>query len=451
EGLPASTAAVIEAVRLSGALAALRGRASPGLAEMNDASLAVMCGGDALPLLLIGERLVIGTAVGEVAEDVPQPPLQADLTKLLKKYRLPMETSVSELSLDLRAEAGIAKSVLFNRLTLLDIPWATLLRNSGRGTFREHWKLCWDPVFGIRLNQAIRFGPTIEKAAQNAALDRIGQTQTIAEAAALIENCLLADLPQAAEQAIGRLESLSVQGNEVEYLIDAVIPLIFILRYGTARPIPEEALRALALSMVREALIRLPYATHNIDEQAASAMLKRLQDFHHALPLLDDSLLEKWRNVLHGLLAGTLSHPGIRGQSARFLYDDSRLPNEELHKWLSEALSYGTPPLDGARWLEGFLSGNADVILLDATLFGLMDQWLTELTEDTFIETLPLIRRAFSGFGAGQRQRLLHKIRSGDGKSGPVGSEIDDERGREYFQQALPLLESILGLNEHER
>ena len=85
EGLPASTAAIIEAVRLSTSLAALRGRASPGLAEMNDASLAVICSGDALPLRLIGERLVIGTAVGEVAEDVPQPPLQADLSKQLKK------------------------------------------------------------------------------------------------------------------------------------------------------------------------------------------------------------------------------------------------------------------------------------------------------------------------------------------------------------------------------
>lgn len=122
EGLPASTAAIIEAVRLSTSLAALRGRAWPGLTEMNDASLAVICGGDPLPLQLINERLVIGSVVGEVAEEVPQPPLQADLSKQLKKMRLSLETSVSELSLDLRSDVGIAKSVLFNRLGLLGIP-----------------------------------------------------------------------------------------------------------------------------------------------------------------------------------------------------------------------------------------------------------------------------------------------------------------------------------------
>ncbi|MGR8930794.1 MAG: DUF5682 family protein [Gammaproteobacteria bacterium] len=453
EGLQASTAGIIEAVRLANRLAALRGRVSPGLAEMNDASLAVICSGDPLPLRLINERLVIGTAVGEVPDDVPQPPLQSDLSKLLKKHRLSLETSVSELSLDLRTEAGVAKSVLFNRLLLLGIPWAGLNRHSGRGTFREHWKLCWDPAFSIRLNQAIRFGPTIERASYNAALGQIHQSQTIADAASLIESCLFADLPQAAELAISRLESLSVQGNEVAYLIDGVIPLIFILRYGTARPIPENSLRALASSMVREALIRLPYASHNIDEQAAAAMMKRLAELQHALPLFDDeSILMQWRNVLHRLLAGALCHPGIRGLAARFLHDDGQLDNEELHKLLAGALSYGTPALDGARWLEGFLAGSADIILVDDTLFGLMDQWLMDLSDETFMEALPLIRRAFAGFGTSQRQRLLHKVRSGSGsQSAHIGYEIDAERGHKHFQQAVPLLELILGLKEHER
>ena len=123
-----------------------------------------------------------------------------------------------------------------------------------------------------------------------------------------------------------------------------------------------------------------------------------------------------------------------------------------MHKLLAEALSYGMPALDGARWLEGFLSGSADIILIDNTLFGLMDLWLMELSEDMFMETLPLIRRAFAGFGSGQRQRLLHKVRSGSGaQSGRIGDEIDEDRGREHFEQALPLLELILGLNEDER
>jgi hypothetical protein len=49
QGQQASTASVIEAVRLSLALSSLRGHAMPGLTEMRDATLAALCHGDEAP------------------------------------------------------------------------------------------------------------------------------------------------------------------------------------------------------------------------------------------------------------------------------------------------------------------------------------------------------------------------------------------------------------------
>ncbi|HEV3120401.1 MAG TPA: DUF5682 family protein, partial [Isosphaeraceae bacterium] len=49
EGLDASSASIIEAVRLAEALAALRGRPLPGLLELNEATRTVLCFGDELP------------------------------------------------------------------------------------------------------------------------------------------------------------------------------------------------------------------------------------------------------------------------------------------------------------------------------------------------------------------------------------------------------------------
>ena len=452
EGLMTSTANVIEAARLTSALTALRGRSSPGLTEMIDASLAVLCGGDTLPLKLINERLIIGAAVGEVASDVPQPPLQADLTKQLKKYRLKLETDPQELTLDLRSAAGIAKSVLFNRLLLLNISWGTFLPSSGRGTFRENWKLCWDPVFSVRLNEAIRFGPTLQRAAYNSAIEQVEQAKTIADAAKLVEQCLFANLIQAAEQAITRLESLAVQGNEVNFLINAVIPLVNILRYGTARPIPELTLKALTVSMINEALIRLPYATQNLDEQEAGAMMKRLLDFHHAMALLNEQeLVSRWYGLLKSLSHANTCSPCIQGLATHLLFDNGQLGTDELHNKLASVMSYGTPPLACAQWIEGFLSGSAEMIIVDDTLFSIMDKWLMSLSEESFMETIPLIRRAFSSFGLSQRHRLLSKVRSGftailQGVNEPL-TELDE--GREYFELALPLLATILKLPGH--
>ncbi len=53
EDLEASSASVIEAVRLAETLAGLRGRHLPGLAEFNEAIQTVFCFGDSLPLQLV--------------------------------------------------------------------------------------------------------------------------------------------------------------------------------------------------------------------------------------------------------------------------------------------------------------------------------------------------------------------------------------------------------------
>ena len=64
--LPVSSAAVIEAVRLAETLAGLRGRPLAGLAEVTDATLAVLCDGDETALRFVTEELVVGQATGRV-------------------------------------------------------------------------------------------------------------------------------------------------------------------------------------------------------------------------------------------------------------------------------------------------------------------------------------------------------------------------------------------------
>ena len=66
ENLDASPASVVEASRLAAALAAVRGRPSPGLAELDDAAQAVLCDGSPLPLALVRRELTIGLALGTV-------------------------------------------------------------------------------------------------------------------------------------------------------------------------------------------------------------------------------------------------------------------------------------------------------------------------------------------------------------------------------------------------
>ena len=104
EGIDASSAHVIEAVRLAETLAALRGRPLPGLPELDEATLAVLCGGNDLPMRLIHEKLVVGERLGAVPDETPLVPLQIDLAREQRRLRLPPEASQRVRDLDLRAQ-----------------------------------------------------------------------------------------------------------------------------------------------------------------------------------------------------------------------------------------------------------------------------------------------------------------------------------------------------------
>ena len=58
---------------------------------MRDATLGALCHGDATPFRLIEARLVVGEAIGNLDDSVPQMPLAADLATWQRRLRLKPE------------------------------------------------------------------------------------------------------------------------------------------------------------------------------------------------------------------------------------------------------------------------------------------------------------------------------------------------------------------------
>ena len=149
-GYAASPAQVIDATRLAETLATLRRRPLAGLTEVTDAAAAVLGEGGAAPMALVQDDLVVGTAVGSVPDDTPMVPLARDLASAQRRLRLKLEDRTLEL--DLRRPTQLARSHLLHRLTLLEVPWGQLVEGRGAaGTFRETWRLRWEPELAVRL------------------------------------------------------------------------------------------------------------------------------------------------------------------------------------------------------------------------------------------------------------------------------------------------------------
>lgn len=155
-----STAHVIEAVRLAESLAALRNFPKPGLEELNEAVLAVMCMGDEIMLNLVREELIIGKRLGKVPSDIPKVPLQEDFERTIKGLRLPLIANAKQYDLDLRNDNDLKRSIFLHRLEILEIKWAKRVGSRNKGTFKESWKLEWEPEMMISLiDQALDLFP----------------------------------------------------------------------------------------------------------------------------------------------------------------------------------------------------------------------------------------------------------------------------------------------------
>ncbi|GGX04693.1 hypothetical protein GCM10010353_20390 [Streptomyces chryseus] len=457
-----SPAHVIEAVRLAETLAVMRGRPLAGLTETTDAVRAVMCEGSDVPLALVHDRLVVGDVLGEVPDTAPAVPLQRDLTRTQRGLRLKPEPREREVELDLRKETDAARSRLLHRLRLLSIGWGEPAEARGStGTFREAWRLRWEPELSVRVAEAGVWGTTVLSAATAKAETRAASATVLAEVTALAERCLLADLPDALPVVMRALADRAALDADVGHLAQALPALARSLRYGDVRGTDTVALGEVAAGLAERICVGLPPACTALDADGAADMRRHLDAVHTAIGLLAGTepgnrrdVRERWSAVL-GRLAGRDSVAGvIRGRAARLLLDDGRLPEDEAARLMALALSPGTPPAEAAAWIEGFVggaSGGGMLLVHDERLLGLVDAWLTGVPGDAFTGVLPLLRRTFAAYEPGVRRTLGELLRRGPSTADPArppagapgfGTGFDEERA----DAVLPVLRLLLGV-----
>ncbi|WP_262056148.1 DUF5682 family protein [Streptomyces sp. STR69] len=284
-----SPAHVIEAVRLAETLAVMRGRPLAGLGETTDAVRAVMCEGSDVPLSLVRDRLVVGDVLGEVPPGAPAVPLQRDLDRQQRRLRLKPEALERELELDLRKETDAARSRLLHRLRLLGVEWGEPVASRGStGTFRETWRLRWEPELAVRVAEAGVWGTTVLAAATaKAEADAIG-AQSLADVTALAEHCLLAELPDALPVVMRILADRAALDTDVGHLAQALPALVRSLRYGDVRGTDTGALTEVAAGLAERVFVGLPPACTALDTDAAEEMRRHVDAVHGAVGLLGD-------------------------------------------------------------------------------------------------------------------------------------------------------------------
>jgi hypothetical protein len=458
QDLPASSASVIEAVRLAEAIAAMRELPMPGLAELNEAVLAVLCQGEASPLQLIRQRLEVGDAIGAVPPETPAVPLQHDLEAQQKQLRLKPSTEIRTLELDLRNDTDRARSFLLHRLRLLGLEWGRPARVTGaRGTFRESWTLQWDPAFVVALIEASVWGNTIEQAATASAHKAAREAHDLASLSDLLDRVILAALDAATTAVLERIAELSATSTDVRQLMNALPALARIIRYGDVRGTEAAGMQRVFDGLFQRVLIGLPGASGNIDEETGARVATDIGLVQDSLDLLDHGdAKSEWCALLGQLLADDGVHPIVRGRCCRLLFDQHVIDETELRRWARLTLSPASAARNAANWAAGLLQGSGMRVLHQDGLWSALDEWIINLSPDVFTELLPLLRRAFSAFTGPERRAMGEKVkglpRIGADRFTPSAGarqEPDNDLDRERADLVLPVLAQILGAARH--
>ena len=439
-----SSAHVIEAVRLSRTLASLRGRPLADLGDIADATRSVFAGADEGPLRLIGRALLVGDRIGEVPDDAPAVPLQQDLQRAQKRLRLKPEAGVRKLDLDLRTENDRERSVLLHRLRLLGVDWGTPDEaGRGKGTFHELWDLSWEPGYAVKLIEAGPLGNTVEAAAGAALAQTAAETADLRSLADRLGDAMLADLAVAAAALVRRIEDVAAVATDVPLLMRTVVPLASLVRYGNVRQTDSQLVRTIIDGIVPRVTAGLGGAVGSLNDEAAAAVERDVRGFDGALRQLEATEhLAAWQAALLRVVDQDSVHGLVRGRGARLLLDAGQLSTDDVGRRLGQTLSRGTDPGQGARWLEGFLTGSGLLLVHDPKLLALVDGWVAGIGPEVFEEVLPLLRRTFTTFPAPER-RQIGQLASGGRK--PAAAAVAADLNADRAARALPLLMAILG------
>ena len=149
------------------------------------------------------------------------------------------------VELDLRTPNGLARSHLLHQLVALGVGWGALEEGRGTsGTFRETWRVAWEPELSVRLVELAGHGTTVEQAATNRLVERAAERRRPARAGG-------GPRPGVARPSRRSRSSRSSSSSrraaandpDVGQLMAALGPLAHAQRYGDVRATDVSALR----------------------------------------------------------------------------------------------------------------------------------------------------------------------------------------------------------------
>ncbi len=417
-----SSAEVIEAARLSAALAGLHDSKIPTLKDLRDGAVTCMGHGEFSQLALAVADTEIGTKIGSLPQGVSQTSIQRDFYQKLRELKLERYRSVtaSELSLDLRenlrvktkkaAFLDLERSFFLHRLRVLGIRFASIQAvRQDNATWAEHWNLRWTPEAEIQIVEAVLKGDTVEQAAAFELKNRMEQCQGISQIASIVKEAFYCGMPVMVSAAVDALQAMAVDGVSVKELAATAEDLSVVIQYGDIRGLDRKPLIPVLCQLFLRACLILP-GECACDDQAAGELAPAVGSLA-AVSVAHDFLdRERFMKTLEQIGARDDLNTRLSGLAAAILLEQGIMDSEELGREVERRLSRGIPAELGAGWFAGLASRNHYTLIARLTLWENLSAYLDSLEEEEFKRALVFLRRAFADFSSMEKDQIAENL-----------------------------------------
>jgi hypothetical protein len=428
KGHAISLADAIEAQRLAWTLAAVRDKPAPGLEELEDAARACY-GRGGLDTASVLRPLLIGDALGKLSSKVERTPLQNDFESTARRLGITTRFDSPKLldRMYLHNKADLQGSTFLHRLQIIGIPFGTLKR-SGRGDINvkalgqdqtvsydklefthlqsmvEQWEVQRTPHTDIRLIELSVEGDRLRDVCARLLRREVNAAPDIGALTRVLLRAVLANIPELYPQILRRCDEAVAGGSDLLALAKAGDHLHQLAQQGSTRNFDASLVTSLLSRIYTRAALLLPAATIVGDDESANVVeaLKILHSLSRNRKDLDAALLNE-RLTLVADVQGSAEnqqdssvHPTLAGLAATLLLERRAISLDDLSALLGRRLSGAEEPHKGAQFMEGLLKLNKSLLLQSRDIVGWLNHYLQTLSSETFLHTLPVLRRAMS-------------------------------------------------------
>ncbi len=435
-GYTASSAEVIEAMRLAETLAAMRSGRLPSMSDLRDAAVTCIGHGSFGEISLACADIEIGTKIGELPEGTVCTSVQEDFMLKLKELKLEKYRSAAaeELALDLRenlrvkseksAFLDLNRSFFMHRLLEAGIHFGELLRNTQEtATWSEKWTVSWTPETEIQIVEASLKGDTVEEAARISLNLDLAESENLSKTADTLYKALLCGLPDCIKTAAASVQKMAADCASPSEEGKTIGTLSAIVRFGTIRKLEPKPLEAIISQLYLKFCLQI-YNACICDENAASEMITAITAVHDAClahEFLED---DRFVNVLLSIADSDMVNPLLSGFACALLTERGKIAPEKLSEMVARHLSRGTPPPEAAAWFEGLAKRNRRSLIGRITLWESLCGFISELDDEEFKAVLIALRRTFSDFSPAEKSDIAENIGEVLGISTEQAAEI---------------------------